>query len=82
MQSGSPLSFWAVHAPGIDFPAHLAEVAREVGCKVAGLTNQIDCMKDVNEQVFSDMHWNVRTADIFAEVLLIIFILVINLIYA
>ena len=59
MQSGSPLSFWALHDPATKFYKLVREVAFYVGCDSDDVNAQLKCMMDVEPSVFVDKHFDV-----------------------
>ena len=59
MQSGSPLSFWALHDPSTKFHKLVREVSFYVGCDSDDVNAQLKCMMDVEPSVFVDKHFDV-----------------------
>lgn len=59
MQSGSPLSFWAVHAPQVNFYGFVSELGQALNCKASDMEGVVQCMKNVDAHKFADVHWEV-----------------------
>ncbi len=63
LQSGSPLSSWAVHNATVNHTRFALSVAARVGCGggAGGPRDVLRCLKRVPVRAFSDNHWKVRS---------------------
>lgn len=48
MQSGTPLSFWAIHDDKADLNFYVRELSRRVGCDEPVMGKLVECLREIS----------------------------------